>query len=43
MGPETGLEVIQRFEVIFFELIEEFPELDAASSFAHKLQLGLGV
>ena len=43
MGSETGLEVVQRLEVIFFELIEEFPELDATSSFAHKLQFGLGV
>jgi hypothetical protein len=43
MCPETGLEVVQRFEVIFFELIEELPELDAASSFAHELQFGLGV
>ncbi len=43
MGPETGFEVIQSPEVIFLQLIEEFPELDAAASFAHVLKLGLGV
>ena len=43
IGPQTDLEIIECLEVIFFQLVKEFPELDTTPSFTNILKFWFGM